>query len=825
MKKVIVLSVLLLLTLILSAQTPQSFRYQAVARDNSGAVLANQNVSFQISILSGSVSGTEVYKETHTGKTTNAFGLVDLEIGKGTPVTGTFSAINWESNLYFVKVDMDPAGGSTYQVLSTSQLLSVPYALYSEKAGNGFSGDYNDLFNKPLLFDGAWNSLTGKPSTLSGYGITDGINTSHPANGITSGMITNWNTAYNWGNHAGLYKPLSYQPLWTEITSVPAGFADGTDNVNDADNNITNEIQVLSLTGNALSLSKEGGTVTIPGDNWGTQAVVTDATLAGNGTATAPLQIARQTAIAGQVLKWNGSAWNPADDDTSSVLKIALPYAGRAAGENFLFSIINEGQGNGIRGETISGTGLLGLASATAAMNIGTAGQSASSSGVGIWGNNIALTGNGIAVKGSVQSSTGYSGFFERGKFYIEGNTGIGTLNPATKLEVAGQVKITGGNPGAGKILTSDASGLATWQTPESSLTLPYSGTVSTTGDQAFSIWNTGTGNGIHAMANSGNGLVGYSYGGTNTSGIMGIASGSGDNQGVSGSSNSSLGTGVSGSASSLTGTTIGVSGLVFSPDGYSGFFEGGKFYISGNAGIGVTAPSAKLDVNGQIKIRGGSPGTGKVLTSDASGLAVWADPEGLRLPFSDTVSTPRPLISICNSGSGNGILAISKQITGTTCGIAGEAWSSSGAGIIGSSYSTTGTNYGVKGKTYSADGFSGYFDGGKFYISGMTGLGTATPSQRLHIKGNVPGNAVVLIEPNKWEAAGDYGELRFGDANHYIRGEHTKGMTAILMLELDARESSLLTTIYILLAATIQQMKFSDFIPSTATIGAMPPG
>jgi hypothetical protein len=59
-----------------------------------------------------------------------------------------------------------------------------------------------------------------------------------------------------------------------------------------------------------------------------------------------------------------------------------------------------------------------------------------------------------------------------------------------------------------------------------------------------------------------------------------------------------------------------------------------------------------------------------------------------------------------------------------------------------------------------------------------MTGLGTATPTQRLHIKGNVPGNAVVLIEPNKWEAAGDYGELRFGDANHYIRGEHSVGMT-----------------------------------------------
>jgi hypothetical protein len=61
---------------------------------------------------------------------------------------------------------------------------------------------------------------------------------------------------------------------------------------------------------------------------------------------------------------------------------------------------------------------------------------------------------------------------------------------------------------------------------------------------------------------------------------------------------------------------------------------------------------------------------------------------------------------------------------------------------------------------------------------NGSTGIGTHTPSQKLHIKGSAAGNAVLLIEPNKWTAAGDYGEVRFGDANHYIRGEHTAGMT-----------------------------------------------
>jgi uncharacterized protein (TIGR02145 family) len=115
------------------AQSPDAFKYQAVARDASGNILANTAVSFRISILSGSVTGTVVYTETHTG-TTNSFGLVDLEIGKGTNPIGTFSGIAWGDNTYFVKVEMDPAGGTTFQDMGTSQLLSVPYALHAKDA-------------------------------------------------------------------------------------------------------------------------------------------------------------------------------------------------------------------------------------------------------------------------------------------------------------------------------------------------------------------------------------------------------------------------------------------------------------------------------------------------------------------------------------------------------------------------------------------------------------------------------------------------------------------------------------------------------------------
>jgi uncharacterized protein (TIGR02145 family) len=107
-------------------------------------------VGMRISILQGSTTGTAVYVETHS-PTTNANGLVSIEIGGGTVVSGSFSAINWANGPYYVKTETDPAGGTNYSITGTQQLLSVPYALYAERTGdttmwkkNGNSLYYND---------------------------------------------------------------------------------------------------------------------------------------------------------------------------------------------------------------------------------------------------------------------------------------------------------------------------------------------------------------------------------------------------------------------------------------------------------------------------------------------------------------------------------------------------------------------------------------------------------------------------------------------------------------------------------------------------------
>lgn len=116
------------------AQAPQAFKYQAIARDNSGNILMNQNVSFRISIVQGSSLGAIVYTETQSA-TTNQFGLANLNIGTGTVITGTFSAIGWNTNNYWMKTEMDPAGGTSFTNMGTAQLLSVPYSLSALTAG------------------------------------------------------------------------------------------------------------------------------------------------------------------------------------------------------------------------------------------------------------------------------------------------------------------------------------------------------------------------------------------------------------------------------------------------------------------------------------------------------------------------------------------------------------------------------------------------------------------------------------------------------------------------------------------------------------------
>ena len=167
----------------------------------------------------------------------------------------------------------------------------------------------NDLSNKPALFDGTWSSLTGKPSfstvaisgswndlinkptTLAGYGITDALSNSHPASVITAIDITNWNSAFSWGNHSGLYRPVSYVPAWSEIIGKPTFATVATSgSYNDLNNKPTIDGSETKVTGG------------------------TNVTVTGEGTTTNPYSINSSGASipgnnSGDMLYWNGTSW------------------------------------------------------------------------------------------------------------------------------------------------------------------------------------------------------------------------------------------------------------------------------------------------------------------------------------------------------------------------------------------------------------------------------------------------------------------------------------------------------------------------------------
>lgn len=164
----------------LFAQAPGKFTYQMVIRNNNNQLVTNSLVGVRVSILQNSATGNAVYSETQM-LSTNTNGLLTMNIGEGTVVYGSFAAINWGAGIFFLKSEIDPNGGSSYSITSTQQLLSVPYALYANEAGNGFSGNYNDLDNLP--------QIPQVPEDVSAFNNDAGYITSADLQVLLAGLI------------------------------------------------------------------------------------------------------------------------------------------------------------------------------------------------------------------------------------------------------------------------------------------------------------------------------------------------------------------------------------------------------------------------------------------------------------------------------------------------------------------------------------------------------------------------------------------------------------------------------------------------------------
>ena len=152
------------------AQAPEKMSYQAVVRNTTNNLVTNQPVGMQISILQGSTTGTAVYVETQT-PTSNANGLVSLEIGGGSVVSGNMATINWANGPYFIKTETDPTGGSSYTITGTSQLLSAPYALYAKTSGSSTPGPAGPMGPQGPAGANGTNGLDGATGPMGPQGI------------------------------------------------------------------------------------------------------------------------------------------------------------------------------------------------------------------------------------------------------------------------------------------------------------------------------------------------------------------------------------------------------------------------------------------------------------------------------------------------------------------------------------------------------------------------------------------------------------------------------------------------------------------------------
>ena len=269
MKNLSILLLAVLTTSLIIAQSPDKMSYQAVLRDADDNLLTNTFIGMQISILEGSETGSAVYIETQN-PLANSNGLISIEIGSGTVVSGDFSTIDWSTGSYFIKTESDPEGGSNYTITGTSQLLSVPYALFSKSVENSDDADAdpaNEL--QELQIAGNILSLSNDPSStsidLASYsGENQALSVSSETTSAVEVALTGSPSISFSIVDADADASNELQTISKSGNTVTLSNGGGsfTDAVNDADADVSNELQTISKSGSTVSLSNGGGSFT-----------------------------------------------------------------------------------------------------------------------------------------------------------------------------------------------------------------------------------------------------------------------------------------------------------------------------------------------------------------------------------------------------------------------------------------------------------------------------------------------------------------------------------------------------------------------------------
>ncbi|WP_374463128.1 beta strand repeat-containing protein [Chryseobacterium sp.] len=657
------------------SQAPEKMSYQAVMRNGSGQLLANQAIAVKVSILQGSPAGAAVYSERLTGNT-NANGLISLEIGTGTVLTGTFSTIDWPAGSYYLKTETDPAGGINYTIAGTSQLLSVPYAMYAKSAGGGggsFVIPYSTSVNNAstlfsLINDGDGASLEGvNNTTTSNISAVRGIVNSASPGGFSSAVrginngtgglgvgVYGSQAGSGWGvygvtpNGLGVYGNASANGI-----GVYANSNTGTGLTATSNNGIPVSISIFNNANNnvALSASSVGNGTVVNVTTSGNGAGVRSSTAAGFGVH----GMTSAVTSAGVVGDNNGGGEAVVGRTTSDI-------AGAVVGRN-------DGGGYGVRGfvaTNTSGTGIGVYGQVGINNSTGRAGRFENFNQTNITGNTVEVETNG---NGNIPDNT-------------QGNAASFRVNNTNSVGAAvrGEVNTIFGNFGAAAIfgVSSGTGGRAG---------LFYASNPAGNGASLIALTD-GNGNAITANAGKdGNGVETNIDGAGNAlyAWVPSFSTGRAGRFEIFNDANTSdvitaktVGNGIAGNfkVDKVTGTSPAVRGEVnsqfanFGTAGIYGISSGtggyaGLFHASNPAGNGP-ALIAIADGNGNgITANASNSGDGVEATADGTGNAIFAwipnfgNGRAARFVNFNTANTNPPLTVETHS---NGSIAVFKS-------------------------------------------------------------------------------------------------------------------------------------------------------------------
>lgn len=654
------------------AQAPQKISYQGVARNTSGAVIANQPIGIKFDIHQGSASGPIVFTETHTGISTNGFGLFTTYIGS----ISNLAVINWSTNSYFIEVSIDPNTG-TYSSLGSQQLMSVPYALNA-----GSAPAPTVTFTNNILSVGG--NTTTIPSGTT-YTAGTGIN-------VTGSTISN--TAPDQAvvlNAAGATTVTGTYPSFTINTP--------TTQVYTAGNGIDITSGVITNTAIATTPTIIGAgtaTVTSSGNTFTVNTPVSQVYTAGNGiditsgvisntaTAVTPTIVGTgATTVTGTYPNLTINTPTVAPDQAVSLTGIGNATV-TGAYPNFTVNVPSSALPNAFNGQFLYNTGT-------------------------IWDT------------------------LPRNNLYFDGtNFGIGTTSPQANFHVVGagrfdasistpqiftdNIKITGGT--AGQVLTSDATGNGTWQTPVA----PANPTITSTG---IAVVTPTTGNTFNVDVpvpvlsyTSGTNVLSLSQGTTVTTATL---NGTGSN------TVSIVGVGLA-TVTPTTGSTFTVS----VPNPTLSIGSGSLSISNGNA---IPLPTQSLSINSNSLTISGTGGNTVVLpTASTTSLTQGSNVTVVGSAPNYTVSAPAYSISL---PGGNTV-----QITNGT--------STSTAAIATTSLTLTGVNNNILSAGGNTVTLNTYTAGTGIAISGTAPNYTlSSPNQSLTINSNslsiTGGNTITL--------------------------------------------------------------------------------